>query len=511
MATLQRNLNLRLDSTSSTLKTKIICTIGEKTQSKEILKQFIENGMSVVRLNCSHGSHEFHLNVLKNLREATEELKLNRAIPVMLDLKGPEIRTGKLKTKNINLTAGSEILLTTDTSILGDTSILSIDYPQLPQIVSEGSQLLIADGLVGLTVLKVNDDKTVLCRVENSAKLGQQKNVYIHGGSVDYPSVVTEQDKRDIKFALDNGITIIAAPLVRSAKDILEVRQAIGEENQDKLKIVAKVKSEEGLRNFDEILKLSDGIFIARGYLGLQLPLETVFASQKYISSKCNAANKPVIIGTQLLDSMIVNPRPTRAEATDVANAVLDGADAVLLTGETAIGDYPLEAVKILNKICRQAEAVEASADYTVLFEALRKASGDLSIADSIASLAVRNALDTKASLIVTITETGLTSRLLSKYRPPVPIIAVTPNVTTAQHLEMSRAVITCLVDQIANRSTESLVTKALTMGLEKKLIDQDSQVVVVSGVIEGVPGKTNTIKTLRVSEWLKMKQEKQQ
>eukprot|EP01112_Ceratiomyxa_fruticulosa_P016018 TRINITY_DN4805_c0_g1_i1.p1 TRINITY_DN4805_c0_g1~~TRINITY_DN4805_c0_g1_i1.p1 ORF type:complete len:505 (+),score=93.14 TRINITY_DN4805_c0_g1_i1:1046-2560(+) len=500
MATLSRNLRLNLDAKPSWRKTKIVCTIGPPTKSVEQLVRLINAGMNVCRLNFSHGTHEFHGEIIANLRKAASIT--GKLCSIMLDTKGPEIRTGKLLEKNVDLTVGMEIKVCTDTKLLGTKEMISLDYQGLLDSVKPGGFILIADGLISLSIVSVHKDQGyVLCRANNNAKLGETKNVHLPGAIVDLPAV-SEQDTRDIRFGVAQGVDFIAASFIRKAEDVRTIKDILAEDGKH-IEVISKIENEEGLDNFNDILEISDGIMVARGDLGVELSMEKIFVAQKMIVSKCNAANKPVITATQMLESMIKNPRPTRAECTDVANAVLDGTDCVMLSGETAGGDYPIEAVEIMGKICCEAEAVEASTDYHTLFAALKlSAPVPITIAETVASYSVATAIDLKASLIITVTETGTTSRLVCKYRPPVPVICFTDKAFTYSHLTLTRGTIPVLVPSLIG--TDNLVEKALEMAMNLGLCAVGSRVVIVSGVMEGVPGKTNTLKVLTIGESIK-------
>lgn len=497
MATLSRNLKLNLDETHTHIKTKIVCTIGLKTCTKEAIGKLVEEGMNVLRLNFSHGNHESHLSVINNLREYLRES--GKACSIMLDTKGPEIRTGRLVDKIIRLTVGQRIKVTSDVSLIGNDGLIVLDYQHLCQSVRPGMDILLSDGLIGLTVVEICSDNLLIAEVKNSAVLGEKKNVHLPGAKVDLPAV-SEQDIKDIKFGVEHDVDFIAASFIRRKEDVEQIRELLGEK-KNKIMIISKIESEEGIDNFDSILQVSDGIMVARGDLGVELPMEKIFVAQKMMVSKCNAANKPVITATQMLESMITNPRPTRAECTDVANAVLDGTDCVMLSGETASGDYPFEAVRIMAKICRQAEAVEASMDHESFWEALRKAkSAHFSVAESVASSAVRTAIDVGADLIITVTETGNTSRLVSKYRPPFPIICATPRLETFHHLNVTRGAYPILIPEVGHDGTDKVVANVLDQCLKRGLCKISSRVVLVSGVMEGIPGKTNMLRVLTVS-----------
>lgn len=499
MATLSRNLKLNINEIHTHIKTKIVCTIGLKTSTKEAIGRLVEEGMNVLRLNFSHGTHESHKIVINNLREYLSE-NPGRACSIMLDTKGPEIRTGKLVNKTIRLNMGDLVNVTCDTSLVGHDKLIVVDYQHLCTSIKPDMQILLSDGLIGLTVKEMIDEKTLVAVVNNNAILGERKNVHLPGAEVDLPAV-SEQDIKDIKFGADNDVDFIAASFIRRKDDVEEIRELLGEK-KNQIMIISKIESEEGVNNFDAILRVSDGIMVARGDLGVELAMEKIFVAQKMMVSKCNAANKPVITATQMLESMITNPRPTRAECTDVANAVLDGTDCVMLSGETASGDYPFEAVRIMVKICRQAEAVEASMDNESFWDALRKASkANFSIAESVASSTVRTAIDVGADLIITVTETGNTARLVSKYRPPFPIICATPRMETFRHLNVTRGAYPIYIPPVGQDGTDKTIGFVLESCLKRGLCKVSSRIVLLSGVMEGIPGKTNMVRVLTVSE----------
>jgi len=503
MATLSRNLRLKFDeSQPSFIKTKIVCTIGPNTKSVAKLGELIDVGMSVCRLNFSHGTHEYHGEVVKNLREALAKRK-DKVCAIMLDTKGPEIRTGKLvDKKELSLVEGQEINVSVNNEVAGDLKMISLDYKGALDVVKPGGRILVSDGLISLTILDVFKDKGYCrCRINNTASLGETKNVHLPGALVDLPAV-SEKDVADLQFGVRQGVDFIAASFIRKAEDVRHIRRVLGSEGKN-IQIISKIENQEGLDNFDEILEESDGIMVARGDLGVEIDMEKIFICQKMMVSKCNAANKPVITATQMLESMIKNPRPTRAEATDVANAVLDGTDCVMLSGETASGDYPLQAVEIMSKICGQAEIVEASTDYHTLFASLKlNAQRPISIAETVASYAVATAIDLNAKLIITVTETGLTTRLVCKYRPPVPVIAITSWPHTLRHLLVTRGTYPLLVDSLVG--AEQLVENALHLAVERKLVQSGDRIVIISGVMEGVPGKTNALRVITLGENIK-------
>jgi len=502
MATLSRNLKLDAltlqKSTDHVRLTKIICTIGPKTKSPEMIGKLLDAGMNVVRLNFSHGTHEYHGEVIDNVRTVLKQRGLDgSACPIMLDTKGPEIRTGKLKDhKPLPLKVGQEIIVTTDPNVLGDEKMITIDYQDLANSVKPGYHILISDGNITLGVTRVEPEKNqVVCIVNNTAVLGENKNVHLPGAKITLPAL-SEKDKADLLFGLRKEVDSIAASFIRSADDIKEIREVLGEKGKH-IKIISKIESTEGIENFNSILEASDGIMVARGDLGVELPLEKIFIAQKMMISKCNAASKPVITATQMLESMIQNPRPTRAEATDVANAVLDGSDSVMLSGETASGEFPVEAVEYMNRISKQAENVERAGDYPQLFEALKEVSmAEPRVPEVVASYAVRVANDLKADLILTISETGRTTRLICKYRPRVPVLCITNSLATAQYLVYVRAAFPVVYPSV--HGTEKLVSEGMEKAKAMGLCKSGSTIVVVSGVVEGVSGSTNSLRVLR-------------
>jgi len=501
MATLQRNLRLKVtwNETESRNKwrlTQIVCTIGPKTMSVEMLEKLLDAGMNVCRLNFSHGTHQYHAQVIANLRQAMKNKGPDTRCAIMLDTKGPEIRTGKLKNKTVKLTAGQEIKVTTDLTVLGDENLIVVDYQDLAKSVKPGNQILIADGQIALTIKSIDVDKNlVTCVVNNHAILGETKNVHLPGAVVTLPAV-SKKDTEDLLFGVEQGVDMVAASFIRTPEDVHQIRSVLGEKGKN-IKIISKIESTEGLEHFDKILAVSDGIMVARGDLGVELPMEQIFIAQKMMISKCNAATKPVITATQMLESMIQNPRPTRAEATDVANAVLDGTDCVMLSGETASGDYPIESVTIMSQICKEAEAVEAVADYPSLFEALKGEAKDHRVPEVIASYAVRTANDLKAAVLIVISETGYSARLVCKYRPRVPVICITNSDSTANFLATTRAAVPFVVSSI--KGSDQLVLQAMGRALGLGLAKSGSLVVVVQGVVEGVPGNSNSLKVLTI------------
>ncbi|XP_072984494.1 pyruvate kinase, cytosolic isozyme-like [Typha latifolia] len=459
-------------------KTKIVCTLGPASRSVEMTEKLLRAGMNVARFNFSHGSHAYHQETLDNLRAAMENTGILCA--VMLDTKGPEIRTGFLQdSKPIQLKKGQEITISTDYSIKGDENTISMSYKKLAEDLNPGSVILCADGTITLTVLSCDKEKgLVRCRCENSALLGERKNVNLPGVIVDLPTL-TEKDKEDIlQWGIPNKIDMIALSFVRKGSDLVEVRKVLGEHAKS-IMLMSKVENQEGVANFDDILANSDAFMVARGDLGMEIPIEKIFYAQKVMIFKCNIQGKPVVTATQMLESMIKSPRPTRAEATDVANAVLDGTDCVMLSGETAAGAYPELAVQTMARICMQAESY---VDYGAVFKGIMAAAPvPMSPLESLASSAVRTANSAKASLILVLTRGGSTAKLVAKYRPEMPIVSVVvPELKTdfvdwtcsdeapARHSLIVRGLIPMLSAATAKASDTEATDEALEFAIEQ-------------------------------------------
>ncbi|KAL0480759.1 pyruvate kinase [Acrasis kona] len=472
-------------------RTKIVATIGPKTQTVEALCRLFDAGVNVVRLNFSHGSHEFHKTTIVNARIAAEKRKV--VVGIMLDTKGPEIRSGELVDHaDVHVEAGQKYTLTTQQCV-GDNEKLYVDYANITKVIKAGQRVLIDDGLVSLLVDEVTETD-LHCTVENSGAIGEKKGINLPGVVVDLPAV-TEKDKQDLEFGVKMGVDFIAASFVRKPQDVEDVRTALGSRGQN-IKIISKIENAEGLENFDAILKVTDGIMVARGDMGVEIPIEQVCIAQKMIIAKCNTIGKPVITATQMLESMIVNPRPTRAEATDVANAVFDGTDSVMLSGETAKGKFPFEAVETMSRICVIAElCLDQRKSYSNIRNAVLEHTGDMSISETIASSAVKTANDVKAGMLFTITETGNTARLVAKYRPQPPVLAITQNKETARQLMISRGVHPLVVGSVIG--AESIIKRAIETQKEKGNLKPGEYVIVTSGHIEGIAGQTNILKCI--------------
>ncbi|CAM3366354.1 MULTISPECIES: pyruvate kinase [Paenibacillus] len=465
-------------------KTKIVCTIGPSSESLENTKKLIMAGMNVARLNFSHGDFEEHGNRIKNIRQACEEL--NKTVAILLDTKGPEIRTGKLEVEPIELVQDEYITLTTE-EILGDKNRISITYKELPNDVQVGSTILIDDGLIGLTVVEIQGTE-IRCRVVNGGTIKSKKGVNVPGVAISLPGI-TEKDASDIVFGIEQGIDFIAASFVRKASDVLEIRELLKKHNAEHIQIISKIENQQGVDNLDEILEVSDGLMVARGDLGVEIPAEEVPLVQKRMIEKCNLAGKPVITATQMLDSMQRNPRPTRAEASDVANAIFDGTDAIMLSGETAAGKYPVESVLTMSRI---AEKAESALNYREMFLKQRIAQ-ETSVTEAISQSVAISALDLNAKAIISSTESGQTARMVSKYRPQAPIIAVTTQDRTLRRLALTWGV-TPVKGELAT-STDEMFDYALQGGVKSGLVKEGDLVVITAGVPLGRSGSTNLLK----------------
>ncbi|MFT9486378.1 MAG: pyruvate kinase [Tepidibacillus sp.] len=470
-------------------KTKIVCTIGPASEKVEVLKKLIHEGMNVARLNFSHGDHQEHLARIHNIRQAAKET--GKTVAILLDTKGPEIRTGVIGAPEVELKQDGTIILTTD-EIIGDENKISITYAGLPNDVQPGSKILIDDGLIGLEVIKIEGNE-IHCRILNGGILKSKKGVNVPGVKINLPGI-TEKDAKDILFGIENDLDFIAASFVRKASDVLEIRKILEEHNADIL-IISKIENHEGVENIDEILQVSDGIMVARGDLGVEIPAEEVPLVQKMIIEKCNKAGKPVITATQMLDSMQRNPRPTRAEASDVANAIFDGTDAIMLSGETAAGKYPVESVATMARI---AVRTEEALNYKEIYNK-RSSLQQTTVTDAISQAVANTAIDLEVNAILTPTESGQTARLVSKYRPKAPIIAITPNPKVMKKLSVSWGVYPILGQQI--RTTDEMITHAVDEALNAGAINQGDLVIITAGVPVGKTGTTNLIKVHLVGD----------
>jgi pyruvate kinase len=465
-------------------KTKIVCTIGPASETVDTLKKLIDAGMNVSRLNFSHGDFEEHGARINNIREAAKQSKQNVAI--LLDTKGPEIRTGVLEKGEITLNAGQELLVSMD-EVTGNEKQISITYPGLVNDVKEGSKILLDDGLIELEVETIKE-RSLVTRVLNSGVLKNKKGVNVPNVSVNLPGI-TKKDAKDIEFGIEQGVDFIAASFVRRASDVLEIREILERHNADHIHIIPKIENQEGVDNIEEILEVSDGLMVARGDLGVEIPAEDVPLVQKQLIRKCNDMGKPVITATQMLDSMQRNPRPTRAEASDVANAIFDGSDAIMLSGETAAGSYPVEAVQTMDKIARKAESALDHAD--ILHT--RSKSSKLTVTDAISQSVSHTAHNLKISAIIAPTESGHTARMISKYRPEASIIAVTSSEIVCRRMSLVWGVVPQLSEE-AN-STDELLEIAVDASLKSGIVRHGNLVLITAGVPVGETGTTNLMK----------------
>lgn len=466
-------------------KTKIIATLGPASNSLETIKTLIKTGMNAARINFSHGSHESHTETIETVKKARQELNVH--LPLVLDTKGPEIRTKVVKNDSVNLVKGSTFTLTTR-DIEGDETIAAVTYENFAKDLKVGSTVLIDDGLIELRVKEIKGED-VICDVINSGNLGSRKGINLPDVHVGLPAL-SEKDIDDIKFGIKIGFDYIAASFIRSAKDILEIRKVLEENNGTHIKIISKIESREGVDNIDEILEVTDGIMVARGDLGVEIPLEEVPLIQKELIQKCKRKGKLVVTATQMLESMVTNPRPTRAEASDVANAIYDGTDVIMLSGETAKGNFPVEAVATMVKI---ANKVESSIDY--VRESVKKANiEDLDITNAISHATCTTANDLGAAAVIAISKSGFTVNKVSKYRPSCPILALTDDEIVARQLYLVWGCYPKLakLDALDNGD---LFENTLKVAVEEDFINSGDTVVIVAGTPVGIKGTTNTLK----------------
>lgn len=503
--------NLSIYSTVATSRlTGIICTIGPASKSVDTLIQMITNGMNIARLNFSHGSHEYHASTISAVREAVKKYSHLNNIPpcpvgIALDTKGPEIRTGLLSggpSAEVELIKGNKINVTTapEYSEKCTAEYLFVDYKNITNVVKKGNKIYVDDGLICLLVDQVSREKgEISCIIENGGKLGSRKGVNLPGADVDLPAV-SEKDKQDIMFGVEQEVDIIFASFIRNANGVNEIRKLLGEKGKNIL-IISKIENHEGLNNIDSIIEASDGIMVARGDLGIEIAAEKVFLAQKMIISKCNLAGKPVICATQMLESMVSKPRPTRAESSDVANAVLDGADCVMLSGETAKGDYPIESVKMMHSVALEAEAAIYTSSTFAELSSMTKSPCEPSTAIALAVVSAATKLP--ASAIIALTTTGKTAQILSKYKPRCPIIAISRNPQTTRQGHLWRGILPLLYEQDKSEDwshdVDARVNAGIAFGLSRGVLKRGDNVIVITGWRRG-PGSTNTMRIMTVN-----------
>ncbi|WP_340021740.1 pyruvate kinase [Paenibacillus sp. FSL K6-1096] len=472
-------------------KTKIVCTIGPSSESPEMLRKLIQAGMNVARLNLAHGELEEHAERIRHIREAAKEL--NQYVAVLLDIKGPEIRIGKIASDYVELIPGEAVVLTTQ-EVLGTKERIQVTYKQLPQDVKPGSSILIDDGLIRLEVIKAEGTE-ITCLIKNGGKLKQRKGVNVPGIKTSLPGV-TEKDIRHIKFGIEQNIDIIAQSFVRKAEDILEIKHILSKHKASHIQVIAKIENDEGLENLDAILSVADGLMVARGDLGVDLPVEDVPLVQKEMIKKSNLAGKPVITATHMLESMQMNPRPTRAEASDVANAVLDGTDSLMLSGESAAGKYPLESVEVMARIAARAESVLGS--YGRCNSKVNEAA--TTVTGAIGESVVRTTLALCAKAILALTESGFTARMIAKHKPTAPVIAISTKESVLHALSLTWGVIPLLRDESAS-STDAAVAAAVELARSAGYVQNGDLVIITAGVPAGCTGTTNLLRVHRVGE----------
>lgn len=466
-------------------KTKIVCTIGPASESEEMLEKLMNAGMNVARLNFSHGSHEEHKARIDTIRKVAK--RLNKTIGLLLDTKGPEIRTHNMKDGLIVLEKGKEVIVSMD-EVEGTPEKFSVTYENLINDVNIGSYILLDDGLVELQVKEINKDKgEVKCDILNTGELKNKKGVNLPGVKVNLPGI-TDKDADDIRFGIKENVDFIAASFVRRPSDVLDIRQILEEEKAE-ITIFPKIENQEGIDNIEEILEVSDGLMVARGDMGVEIPPESVPMVQKDLIRKCNKLGKPVITATQMLDSMQRNPRATRAEASDVANAIYDGTDAVMLSGETAAGQYPEEAVKTMRNIAVSAEAAQ---DYKKLLSDRTKLV-ETSLVNAIGVSVAHTALNLNVKAIVAATESGSTARTISKYRPHSDIIAVTPSEKTARQCAIVWGVNPVVKE--GRKTTDALLNNAVATAVETGRVSNGDLIIITAGVPTGEKGTTNMMK----------------
>jgi len=468
-------------------RTKIVCTIGPASDSPEMLEKLIKAGMDVARLNFSHGNYDEHLARITRIRELSARLGKN--VGVLQDLPGPKIRIGSITNAPVRLEPGGEFVFTTR-DVPGDRQEVTLAYPSLLKQIKRNQMIYVDDAKLEFKVTSVTDTD-IVTKVVIGGDLSSHKGFTVPGASYDAPGV-TDKDKQDLRFGLEHEVDWVASSFVRSADDILPLKKVMSEVGR-RVPVVAKIERPEAVKNIVSIIEAYDAVMVARGDLGIELPIDEVPVIQKTIIKHCNRLGKPVITATQMLDSMISNPRPTRAEVTDVANAIIDGTDATMLSGETAVGAFPVEAVKTMDAVARR---IEKSPDYRATC-ARRMDYPTHDVTEAIGEAAAKLAADLDLPAIITCTFGGTTARLVSKYRPRARIIAAASNEETARRLALSWGVNAIYVEMA--KDTDGLIANAIEAALDAKLVKKGDTVLVIAGVPVGVPGNTSLIRVLRV------------
>lgn len=468
------------------LRTKIIATIGPASRSPEMLEKMIEAGLNLARLNFSHGDHATHAETIERVRAAS--LKMGQPVAILADLQGPKLRVGKMGGEGVPLTIGQKVTLTIEEGVIGEGNLIPVQYKKLPQTLESGDKILLDDGLLEMLVLETTDT-TVIAEILIGGLLKSNKGLNLPRASLAI-SAITKKDKTDLIFALEHQIDWIALSFVREAQEVLELKEMIRKASafSRPVPVISKIEKPEAVENINAIIEVSDAIMVARGDLAIETSSEEVPMTQKLIIRKCNAAGKPVITATQMLDSMIRNPRPTRAEASDVANAILDGTDAIMLSGETAAGAYPLRAVQMMHKIAQQAEVVMLGGglrQYDITYGA--------GVAEAVAHATVATAVDLAAAAIITPTMSGSTARLISRYRPPMPIVATTPSPLVQRQLALYWGVIPLLSRR--TEQTDQMINAAVDVALEHGVVQESDTVVITAGTAGSPPGSTDLMK----------------
>lgn len=474
-------------------KTKIVCTIGPASDSYEIFEKLVNAGLNVARLNFSHGTHDEHEKRVSTIKAVRE--KLNKPVALMLDTKGPEIRTRDFEDGKIEVNEGDEIVITTN-DVLGNSKLISVTYDNFANEMKIGDTVLIDDGLIEMEVIENLSDTDIKCSVKNDGMIKNKKGINVPNTKIQLPAL-TEKDIDDIKFGITQDIDFIAASFIRKAEDVISIRKILEENNASHVLIISKIENREGVDNIEEIIAASDGIMVARGDMGVEIPLQEVPLVQKMLIDRCKAVGKPVITATQMLDSMIRNPRPTRAEVSDVATAIFEGSDAIMLSGETAAGDYPVEAVSTMASI---AIKIEESLNYEDILENAFE-NHRPTITDSIGRSTCKTCIDLNASAIICATASGYTAKSISKFRPKAPILATTQSDRTMRQLAVYYGVYPIKTEEMV--TTDDVFEISVERALSEGLIDNGDLVIITAGVPVGVTGSTNLMKIHIVSEFL--------